>query len=85
MTEHLIGVPLKKGSDVDLAKPLKNLIASLFSTADAPTDFTASISEFHRLRNTAVSKQYEQSVPALEALCKYVTPTNLRITEIIKH
>jgi len=35
MTE-LLFVPLKRGSDVDIIKPLKNLIASTYSTADKP-------------------------------------------------
>jgi programmed cell death 6-interacting protein len=63
-------VPLKKGSDVDLGKPLKNLIASLYSTADKPADFSTAIAEFQRLRTTAVSKQFEKSHSALEALMK---------------
>ena len=35
MTE-LLPVPLKKGSEVELSKPLKNLISSTYSTADKP-------------------------------------------------
>lgn len=66
----LLSVPLKKASDVDLIKPLKNIIASLYSTADTPADFTSALSEFNKLRTQALSKTLDKSLPALEVLYK---------------
>jgi len=64
----LLSVPLKKSSDVDLVKPLKNIIASLYSTADKPEDFSSSISELNKLRSQALSKTLDKSSAALELL-----------------
>ena len=49
MTE-ILTVPLKRGTDVDLLRPLTRWIAATFSTADSPIDCTSSISELHKMR-----------------------------------
>lgn len=68
----LICVPLKKASDVDIVKPLKNIIATLYSTADNPEDFSADIQELSYMRTQAVSKSLDKSAAALELLYKWV-------------
>jgi len=67
----LLSIPLKKSSDVDLVKPLKNLIASLYSTADNPLDFSSSINELNKIRGQALSKTLDKSQAALELLYRY--------------
>lgn len=70
MTTELISVPTKKTSEVDLVKPLKNIISSTFSTADQPVDYSDAISEFHRLR-VAATKGQERNDASLDALSRY--------------
>ena len=50
MTE-ILGVPLKKTSELDLIKPFKNLISLRFSSAENPENFTEAITELQKLRN----------------------------------
>ena len=69
MTE-ILSVPMKKGNDVDITKPLKNLIATTYSTADKPEDFTDAISDLQKLRNAA-TKNPDRSEASVEAMMKY--------------
>jgi len=69
MTE-LLTVPLKKGSDVDVVKPLKNLIASTYSTADKPEDYTDALSELTKLRQLSV-RNIDRTEASLDNLAKY--------------
>lgn len=67
----LIAVPLKKPSDVDLVKPLKNLIQSRYSTADKPEDYSDAINELSKLRSNAVWRAFEKFESSLEVLYRY--------------
>ncbi|XP_023347068.1 programmed cell death 6-interacting protein isoform X2 [Eurytemora carolleeae] len=69
MTE-LLFVPLKRGSDVDIIKPLKNLIASTYSTADKPEDYTDALSELNKLRYLAV-RNLDRTESSVENIGKY--------------
>lgn len=64
----LLSAPLKKSTDVDLVKPLKNIIAGIYSTADKPEDYSAAINETNKLRTQALSKTIDKSQPALDLL-----------------
>jgi len=65
-----IAFPLKRTSDVDLVKPLKNLIASYYSNNDEPVNYDEAIESFNRLRSTSTSKnldpKHESTVEQLE-------------------
>lgn len=61
-------MPLKKPTDVDLIKPLKNLIDSNYSTADKPEDYTEQINELSKLRNAAVWRAFEKYESSLEVI-----------------
>lgn len=67
---YFVAVPLKKTSEVDLVKPLKNLIASYYSTSDDPVNFDEAIEAFNRMRSTSTSKnvdyKHETTVEQLE-------------------
>ena len=69
MTE-LLSVPLKKSNDIDITKPLKNLISSTYSTADQPVDCTDAISDLQKLRN-GTTKNPDRSEASVEAMMKY--------------
>lgn len=64
-------MPLKKPTDVDIAKPLKNLIDSNYGTADKQEDYSEQISEFSKLRNTAVWRAFEKYESSLEVIYRY--------------
>lgn len=69
MTE-LLNVPVKKSSEVDMVKPLKNLIQSTYSASggagDATQNYAEAVSEFNKLRNTAIWKFFEKYESSLE-------------------
>lgn len=62
----LLAVPMKKPSEIDIVKPLKNLISSSYSTADNPQDYGEAISELSKLRNNAIWRVYEKYESSLE-------------------
>jgi programmed cell death 6-interacting protein len=65
---ELLAVPLKKPSEVDIVKPLKNLISSSYNTADKPQDYSEAINEFNKLRTNAVWRVYEKYESSLETV-----------------
>ncbi|KPJ20177.1 Apoptosis-linked gene 2-interacting protein X 1 [Papilio machaon] len=65
----LLVVPLKKSSDVDIVKPLKNLIQSTYNTGDNNEDYSDAIEELARLRANAIWKIFEKS--SLEVIYSY--------------
>lgn len=71
MSELLV-VPLKKSSEVDVVKPLKNLIQSSYSGNDAnAVDHSEAVNEFSKLRNTAIWKAFEKYESSIEILYGY--------------
>lgn len=71
MSELLV-VPLKKPSEVDVVKPLKNLIQSSYSGTDqSVADHSEAINEFSKLRNTAIWKAFEKYESSLEIVYGY--------------
>nr|XP_024219620.1 programmed cell death 6-interacting protein isoform X1 [Halyomorpha halys] len=69
---ELLAVPLKKPSpDVEIVKPLVNLIASTYSTADKPQDYSEQINEFAKLRSNALLKVFEKYESSLEVIYSY--------------
>lgn len=67
---ELLSIPLKKGTDLDLVKPLKTLIASTFSTADKPENYTDALSELQRLRQLSV-RSPDRTESSLDNLGRY--------------
>ncbi|GBP47439.1 Programmed cell death 6-interacting protein [Eumeta japonica] len=57
----LLSVPLKKSSEVDIVKPLKNLIQSTYSSGSDSEDYTDALNELSRLRSNAIWKVFEKS------------------------
>ncbi|XP_049798045.1 programmed cell death 6-interacting protein isoform X2 [Schistocerca nitens] len=67
----LLVVPLKKPSEVDLVKPLKNLISSSYNTSDKTEDYNEAINEFAKLRSNAVWRAFEKYESSLEVIYSY--------------
>jgi programmed cell death 6-interacting protein len=61
-------VPLKKPSEIDLVKPLKNLIQSSNVKQTDNSQIIEKINNFNKQRNQAVFKVFEKSEGALEAI-----------------
>lgn len=57
---ELLTVPLKSSSDVDIVKPLKNLIQSTYA-GENTEDLTEALNELARLRTNAIWKVSEKS------------------------
>lgn len=71
MTEFLV-VPLKKPTEVDILKPIKNLIQSAYSSSNSSsvTNYGEAVSEFSSLRNTAIWKAFEKNEGSLDIIYK---------------
>jgi programmed cell death 6-interacting protein len=69
MTE-ILGVPLKKTSELDVVKPFKNLISLRFSSAENPENFTEAITELQKLRNNAVLRALDKNEASIEFLAR---------------
>ncbi len=65
----LLWVPLKKTSDIDVSKPLRNLIASTYSSSDAPIQMGDKLKEFQKLRQGAI-RTSERGEAAAQAIAK---------------
>ncbi|XP_015430734.1 PREDICTED: programmed cell death 6-interacting protein isoform X2 [Dufourea novaeangliae] len=68
---ELIAVPLKKPSDVDVIKPLTNVIKSTYSGASNQKDYTEAITDFSKLRNNALWRAFEKYESSLEVIYSY--------------
>lgn len=65
MATALLSVPTKRASDVNIIKPLKQLISSHYNSADNPEDYSEAINELSKLRGQALWKvldKYDNSL-----------------------
>lgn len=84
MTE-LLSVPLKKPMDLDLVRPLVNLIKSSYNNLGVSklSEIEQSISRFNNQRNASVWKAYEKSENSLELYYTYYDQLSALETKII--
>lgn len=68
---ELIAVPLKKPSDVDVIKPLTNVIKSTYNSGTNLRDYSDAIIEFSKLRNNALWRAFEKYESSLEVIYRY--------------
>ncbi|XP_033229996.1 programmed cell death 6-interacting protein isoform X2 [Belonocnema kinseyi] len=68
---ELISIPLKKPSDVDVIKPLTNVIKSTYNVENNQKDYSEPISEFSKLRNNALWRAFEKYESSLEFIYSY--------------
>lgn len=64
----LLAVPLKKPSDVDIVKPLKNVISTSYSQSEKTNIYIESINELNKLRSTAIWKVFEKYESSLDLI-----------------
>ncbi|XP_066953002.1 programmed cell death 6-interacting protein [Macrobrachium rosenbergii] len=69
-TAETVGVPLKKASDIDILKPLKNLITSRYQTAEQES-YIGAINEFSKLRTSAVCRTLDFHESSLDTIYRY--------------
>lgn len=84
MTE-LLSAPLKKPTDVDIVRPLDNLIKSAYSnlTLEKKAEITEAINKFSQQRNTAVWKVFEKFESSLEIIYAYYDQLSALETKIL--
>ncbi|KAH8363633.1 hypothetical protein KR084_012523 [Drosophila pseudotakahashii] len=68
-----LGVPLKKPSEVDVVKPLNNLIQSTYNgaTEEEKAKYAEAVNEFSKQRNNAIWKFFEKYEASLEIVYAY--------------
>ena len=66
---ELLTVPLKRGSDLDVARPLSRWIGSTFSTSDNPVDVSSSVAELNKMRQS-VARLTDRGEAGLMAAAK---------------
>lgn len=68
---ELIAIPLKKPSDVDVVKPLTNVVKSTYSGPGNQKDYSDAIAELGKLRNNALWRAFEKYESSLEVIYGY--------------
>lgn len=64
----LLTVPTKRASEINIVKPLKNLISTHYHSSDNHEDYSEAINELNRLRNQALWKVLDRYTYSLEAI-----------------
>lgn len=65
----LLAVPLKKPAEVDIIKPLTNLIQSSYSNSNS--NYSEAVNEFSKQRNVAIWKFFEKYESSLDIVYAY--------------
>ncbi|XP_051162440.1 programmed cell death 6-interacting protein isoform X2 [Leptopilina boulardi] len=68
---ELISIPLKKPSDVDVIKPVTNVIKSTYNFEQNGKNFSEAINEFSKMRNNALWGAFEKHESSLECVYSY--------------
>ncbi|XP_077599909.1 programmed cell death 6-interacting protein isoform X2 [Stigmatopora nigra] len=66
-----ISVPLKKSSDVDLAKPLSKYVTSTYPVGDEQAEYLRAADELNKLRRNALGRPLDKHESSLEILLRY--------------
>ena len=66
----LLAAPLKKPSEVEIVKPLNNLIQSTYSgaTNEEKASYASAVTDFAKQRNIAIWKFFESNEASLETV-----------------
>lgn len=75
---ELIAIPLKKPSDVDVVKPLTNVIRSTYSGTGK--DYADAIAEFSKLRNNALWRAFEKYESSLQVIYRYESSRSIVVS-----
>ncbi|XP_028673371.1 programmed cell death 6-interacting protein isoform X1 [Erpetoichthys calabaricus] len=66
-----ISVPLKKTSEVELAKPLSKFISNTYPAGEEQGDYVRAAEELSKLRKSAVGRPLDKHESSLEVLLRY--------------
>ncbi|XP_043544794.1 programmed cell death 6-interacting protein isoform X4 [Chiloscyllium plagiosum] len=71
MATTFVSVPLKKSSEVDLAKPLSKFIQSTYPSGESQAEYVKAAEELNSLRKSAVCRALDKHDSSLEILLRY--------------
>ncbi|XP_048451787.1 programmed cell death 6-interacting protein isoform X2 [Rhincodon typus] len=71
MATTFVSVPLKKSSEVDLAKPLSKFIHATYSSGESQAEYIKAAEELNNLRKSAVCRALDKHDSSLEILLRY--------------
>ncbi|KAG1648906.1 Programmed cell death 6-interacting protein [Nymphon striatum] len=80
---NFVTVPLKKTSEVNLAKPLKNAIPANYSTAENPVSCEDAVDQLDKLRNNAVCRPLDKHENSLDIINRYYDQLNALENKIV--
>lgn len=66
--DEILVLPLKKPVQVEVVKPLRNIIDSRYSNAYIPSDYIEAVKAFNDLRNRAIWRPFDKHEGALEII-----------------
>ncbi|XP_060678873.1 programmed cell death 6-interacting protein isoform X3 [Hemiscyllium ocellatum] len=71
MATTFVSVPLKKASEVDLAKPLSKFIQNTYPSGESQAEYIKAAEELNSLRKSAVCRALDKHDSSLEILLRY--------------
>ncbi|XP_048386174.1 programmed cell death 6-interacting protein isoform X3 [Stegostoma tigrinum] len=71
MATTFVSVPLKKSSEVDLAKPLSKFIHDTYPSGESQAEYIKAAEELNNLRKSAVCRALDKHDSSLEILLRY--------------
>ncbi|XP_069776849.1 programmed cell death 6-interacting protein isoform X2 [Narcine bancroftii] len=71
MATTFVSVPLKKTTEVDLAKPLSKFILNTYPSGDTQAEYVKAAEELNKLRKNAVGRPLDKHDSSLEILLRY--------------
>ncbi|XP_061110604.1 programmed cell death 6-interacting protein isoform X2 [Conger conger] len=66
-----ISVPLKKASEVDLAKPLSKFVTATYPSGEEQVEYVRAVEELNKLRKSALGRPLDKHESSLEILLRY--------------
>uniref|UniRef100_A0A2R5LI09 Putative programmed cell death protein n=1 Tax=Ornithodoros turicata TaxID=34597 RepID=A0A2R5LI09_9ACAR len=66
-----LAIPLKKTSEVDIVKPLSNVISANYATADEHPNYTEALVELNKLRLNSTWRTLDKHESSLEIMYRY--------------
>ncbi|GBM16713.1 Programmed cell death 6-interacting protein [Araneus ventricosus] len=68
---NFIAIPLKKTSEIDLVKPLKNVFSSFCVAADQPVNYDEALNELNKLRMNSTWRTLDKHENSLDVMTRY--------------
>ncbi|PRD26081.1 UNVERIFIED_CONTAM: Pdcd6ip [Trichonephila clavipes] len=78
---NFIAIPLKKTSEIDLVKPLKNVFSSFCVAADEPVSYDDALNELNKLRMNSTWRTLDKHENSLDVMTRYYDQLNFLDTK----